>query len=42
MPLQQGSAGLTPGEGGAVFVLKRLADAERDGDEFTELSLVLV
>ena len=32
MPLQQGSAGLTPGEGGAVFVLKRLADAERDGD----------
>jgi len=31
-PFETGTAGLTPGEGGAIFVLKRLADAERDGD----------
>ncbi len=31
-PLHKESAGLTPGEGGAVMVLKRLEDAERDGD----------
>eukprot|EP00940_MAST-03C_sp_MAST-3C-sp2_P002684 g2684.t1 len=31
-PFQKDSRGLTPGEGGAVFVLKRLADAVRDGD----------
>lgn len=32
VPFQRDTAGLTPGEGGAMFVLKRLADAERDGD----------
>jgi len=31
-PLQQGTTGLTPGEGGSVMVLKRYADAVRDGD----------
>ena len=31
-PFERETAGLTPGEGGAIFVLKRLADAERDGD----------
>ncbi|KAL3903538.1 MAG: hypothetical protein SGPRY_011633 [Prymnesium sp.] len=32
VPFERTTAGLTPGEGGAVMVLKRLADAERDGD----------
>lgn len=32
MPLREHSKGLTPGEGGAVMVLKRLDDAIRDGD----------
>ena len=32
IPLQAGSTGLTPGEGGAVMVMKRYADAIRDGD----------
>nr|APQ31261.1 polyunsaturated fatty acid synthase 2 [Schizochytrium sp. ATCC PTA-9695] len=32
VPLRQGSQGLTPGEGGAIMVLKRLEDAVRDGD----------
>ena len=32
LPFERDTAGLTPGEGGAMFVLKRLADAERDGD----------
>ena len=32
VPFQKDTAGLTPGEGGAMLVLKRLADAERDGD----------
>ena len=32
LPFERDTAGLTPGEGGAVIVLKRLADAERDGD----------
>jgi acyl transferase domain-containing protein len=31
-PLQQGTTGLTPGEGGSVMVMKRYADAVRDGD----------
>lgn len=31
-PFQVGSSGLTPGEGGAMMVLKRLDDAIRDGD----------
>eukprot|EP00939_MAST-03C_sp_MAST-3C-sp1_P002650 g2650.t1 len=31
-PFQRDSKGLTPGEGGAVFVLKRLVDAVRDND----------
>jgi len=32
MPLQKESQGLTPGEGGAIMILKRLEDAVRDGD----------
>ena len=31
-PFKKNSAGLTPGEGGAVMVLKRYTDAVRDGD----------
>ena len=31
-PFQEGSVGLCPGEGGAIMVLKRYADAVRDGD----------
>nr|QNR09259.1 polyketide synthase subunit B [Aurantiochytrium sp.] len=31
-PLHKDSQGLTPGEGGAIMVLKRLDDAIRDGD----------
>ena len=31
-PLQAGTTGLTPGEGGSVMVMKRYADAVRDGD----------
>ena len=31
-PLQSGTTGLTPGEGGSVMVLKRFSDAVRDGD----------
>ena len=33
IPLNQGSQGLTPGEGGAMYVLKRYEDAVRDGDK---------
>ena len=32
LPLTKGSAGLTPGEGGSVMVLKRYDDAVGDGD----------
>ena len=32
VPLDTGSKGLTPGEGGAIMVLKRFEDAVRDGD----------
>jgi acyl transferase domain-containing protein len=32
-PFADGADGFVMGEGGAVFVLRRLADAERDGDE---------
>ena len=31
-PLQRGTTGLTPGEGGSVMVMKRMSDAIRDGD----------
>ena len=33
VPLDKDSKGLTPGEGGAIMVLKRYEDAVRDGDE---------
>ena len=33
MPLRKKTEGLTPGEGGAIFVLRRYEDAVRDGDE---------
>ena len=33
IPLNSGSQGLTPGEGGAMYVLKRYEDAVRDGDK---------
>ncbi len=32
-PYAEGANGFVMGEGGAIFVLKRLADAERDGDK---------
>ncbi|MEJ2109526.1 MAG: beta-ketoacyl synthase N-terminal-like domain-containing protein, partial [Acidobacteriota bacterium] len=32
-PYAEGSDGFVMGEGGAVFIMKRLADAERDGDK---------
>ncbi len=32
-PYAEGADGFVMGEGGAIFVLKRLADAERDGDK---------
>jgi len=32
LPLHKTSAGLTPGEGGSIMVLKRLKDAVRDGN----------